>query len=284
MIGKRVALFLTMVLAAGAARAADPAFAVMAANLSGSDFEYDESADRVFQGLKPDIVAIQEWTVAGGDRRAFVDRNFGPDFSFAVESEPNDEVPNGVISRWPITASGEWTDRVVQNRDFVWATIDLPGPRDLHVVSVHFKSGESWYQKKGRQREAVALLDCIRQAGWPADDYLVIAGDLNTVSRSEPLFQIWASLVSDARQPADQQGDKDTNIPRQQCYDYVLPSLALDALHVPVEVGGQTFPDGLVFDSRLWSPPPPPIRPGDSAEEDLQHLPVMKAFRIPAAE
>lgn len=281
MIGKRGGLILAALLAAGAARAAALTFTVMAANLSGSDFEYDESADRVFQGLKPDIVAIQEWTVAGGDRRAFVDRNFGNEFFFCVENEPRDKVPNGVISRWPITASGEWPDRVVQNRDFVWATIDLPGPRDLHVVSVHFKSGESWYQKKGRQREAAALLDYIRRAGWPADDYLVIAGDLNTVSRNEPLFKIWASLVSDARQPADQKGDKDTNIPRQQCYDYVLPSPALDALHVPVEVGGLVFPDGLVFDSRLWSPPPPPIRPGDSAEEDLQHLPVMKAFRLP---
>ena len=279
MIGKCHFLSFALMLGAGAARGDDLAFTVMAANLSGSESTYGEPAERMFRGLKPDVVAIQEWNVAGGDLRAFVERNFGPDFHFYVEQESWDKMPNGIISRWPILASGEWTDRVVGNRDFAWATVDLPGPRDLHVVSVHFKSGETWFQKKGRQRQAAALVEYIRRAKWPADDYFVIAGDLNTVSRNEPIFKVLSRFVSDRRHPADQQGDKDTNIPRQQCYDYVLPNPALEARQVPVELGGLSFPDGLVFDSRLWSPPPEPIRPGDSAEEGLQHLAVMKRFR-----
>ncbi|HOW97595.1 MAG TPA: endonuclease, partial [Kiritimatiellia bacterium] len=141
MMGKRGGLILAGWLAAGAAGAAELTFTVMAANLSGSDFEYDESADRVFQGLKPDIVAIQEWTVAGGDRRAFVDRNFGKDFFFCVENEPRDKVPNGVISRWPILSAGTWDDPQVPDRGFAWARIDLPHvTNDLYVVSVHLHS------------------------------------------------------------------------------------------------------------------------------------------------
>ncbi len=279
--GHWLVLGLGLLLGAVSVRGADLAFTVMAANLSGLESTYGEPARRIFQGLKPDIAGIQEWNITDADRRVFVDRNFGTGFYFCVESEYRDKVPNGVISRWPITASGEWIDRIVGNRDFMWATIDLPGPRDLHVVSVHFKSGESWYQKKGRQRQATALVEYIRQAGWPAGDYLVIAGDLNTVSRNEPALKTLSGLVSDRRQPADQAGDKDSNIPRQQCYDYVLPNPAMEALHVPVVIGGVTFPDGMVFDSRLWSPPPPPIQPNDSAAEGMQHLCVMKSFRLP---
>ena len=48
----------------------------------------------------------------------------------------------------------------------------------------------------------------------------------------------------------------------------------------PTVLDGKTFSAGLVFDSRLWSPPPPPVEREDSAR-DLQHLPVMKTFRIP---
>lgn len=286
MIGKYLhrALLGLVLLLAGRADAADLVLTIMAGNLSGAGSAYEESAERIFQGLKPDIVAIQEWNVAGGDRRAFVDRNFGTGFHFYVESEKPSGVPNGIISRWPILVCGEWEDRVVANRDFAWATIDLPGPRNLHVISVHFKSGETWFQKKGRQREAAALVTYLRRAAWPPEDFLVIAGDLNTISRNEPALDILGRIVSDAHQPADQAGDKDTNIPRQQCYDYVLPNPALETLHVPVEIGGLTFPEGMVFDSRLWSPPPPPIRPGDSAAEGLQHLAVIKAFRIPDAE
>ena len=279
MIGKWRFLVLALLLAV-TARGADFALTVMAANLSGLESTYGEPGRRIFQGLMPDIVAIQEWNITDANPRDFVDRNFGTGFHFYVESEYRDKIPNGIISRWPITASGKWVDTIVGNRDFVWATMDLPGPRDLHVVSVHFKSGETWFQKKGRQRQAGALAEYIRRANWPATDYLVIAGDLNTASRNEPALKILSSLVSDRRQPADQNGDKDTNIPRNQEFDYVLPNPALEALHVPVVIGGVTFPVGMVFDSRVWSPPPPPIQPDDSAQEGMQHLAVMKAFRL----
>ena len=277
----KVGMALAWLCAAGAARTAELAFTIMAANLSGGDSTYGPPAERIFQGLKPDVVAIQEWTVAGGTHRAFVDRVFGTGFAFYVESQPRDDVPNGIISRWPIKASGEWMDRIAGNRDFAWATIDLPGPRDLHVVSVHFKSGTDGYSKLGRRRQADALMRHIRRAKWPATDYLVIAGDLNVIGRNETTLRLLGQLVSDRHQPADQRGDRHTNIPRNQEYDFVLPGPSLDALHAPVAVGGRIFPEGLVFDSRIWTPAPPPIRTNDSAGENLQHLAVMKAFRLP---
>ena len=53
--------------------------------------------------------------------------------------------------------------------------------------------------------------------------------------------------------------------------------------NAPTELGGQKFPAGLVFDSRLWNPLPPPAEWEDTAR-DLQHLPVMKTFRVPLEE
>ena len=51
--------------------------------------------------------------------------------------DPAMQVGNAILSRWPILESGEWDDTSVSNRDFAWARIDIPGPRDLWVVSVH---------------------------------------------------------------------------------------------------------------------------------------------------
>ena len=49
------------------------------------------------------------------------------------------DIPNGIISRYPIVASGSWVDTVQSqpNRGFAWAQIALPGTNDLYVVSVH---------------------------------------------------------------------------------------------------------------------------------------------------
>jgi len=65
--------------------------------------------------------------------RSFVNTAFGS--SFSSYREAGAPIPNGVISRWPIVASGEWDDPYVTNRDFAYARIDIPGPKDLWVVS-----------------------------------------------------------------------------------------------------------------------------------------------------
>ena len=61
-------------------------------------------------------------------------------------------------------------------------------------------------------------------------------------------------------------------------YDYVLPSPLLNAKHATLTIAGVAFPEGMVFDSRVWAPPPAPIRTNDSVGTDMQHLAVMKRF------
>src|SRR2546428_9431395 len=86
---------------------------IMAANLNGNTQSYQPFAIRIFQGLKPDIIAIQEFNYSNNtpaDFRSLVDSAFGPDFSYFRESGYS--LPNGIISRFPIIASGSWLDTV----------------------------------------------------------------------------------------------------------------------------------------------------------------------------
>lgn len=263
----------------------DETFTIATANLSAQtaacDSEYDDASQRILRGLKPDILAVQEFVLPAGDTyAAFVERNFGTGFHYFVEVEASNScaIPNGVISRWPIVASGEWSDPYVGYRDFVWATIDIPGPRNLHLVSVHLDYGEP----PDREPEARAITNYIAQMGWPTSDYVVIAGDLNTSTRTDPAVLVLTNIVRDTHQPADQLGNKNTNSNRQKPNDYVLPSPNLDARHRSVVMNSVTFADGLVFDSRVWSASllPPPIQQNDSGSTGIQHMVVVKRFAV----
>ena len=69
------------------------------------------------------------------------------------------QIPNGIISRFPIIESGSWDDPVLNNREFAWAHLRLPEKRDLWVVSVHLHSkGES-----SRATQAAALAKFIAE-------------------------------------------------------------------------------------------------------------------------
>jgi subtilisin-like proprotein convertase family protein/endonuclease/exonuclease/phosphatase family metal-dependent hydrolase len=293
-VAKSIVLTLTNLSGAttGAARRAvidlrdNDGFTVMAANLaiqtSACSSIYGDAPARIFRGLKPDIVAIQEFNVTNaGGHAAFVRENFGSNYYYWVENETDPcAIPNGIISRYPIILSGEWADGEsgAGFRDFVWATIDLPGPRNLHVVSVHFTQSGG---PAARQNEARKLTNYIAQANFPPDDYVVVAGDLNTTSRTDTVLQILTNVVVDTRPPADQNGDRDTNSGRNEIFDFVLPEPDLDALHQPLTLGGLTFTNGMVFDSELWVSPPEPILVTDSHTAGIQHMAVMKLFSFP---
>ena len=257
---------------------------VMTANLTdrttNNQFRYIATSERIFKALRPDVVAIQEWLVTNASRRAYVDAVFGTNYYFFVESYSGSELPNGVISRWPITASGEWNDTQVSGRDFAWAAINLPGTQDLRVVSVHLKSGSAAADEATRKKEAAILTNEIRKAKWPAADFIVVAGDFNTPNRNDDSLLTLSNVVTDAGQPADQAGDKDTNLTRAYPYDYVLPNPLFHSCMVPLTLGGIVFPNGLVFDSRVWAAPPAPVQTNDSAGTDMQHLAVMKQFAL----
>ena len=246
------------------------------ANLtSGGGQTYETPGRRILRSLMPDVIAIQEFRVSSGSRRAFVDEVFGTNYHFVVEAGVT--LPGGIVSRWPILDWGIWPDPVVGNRNFVWATIDLPNGQPLHVAGVHFLASGS---AADRNQQAQNLASQI-QAHFNPSDFIVVAGDLNTQNRSEQALITLGQIVSDARQPADQNTNPNTNRGRNRPYDFVLPNPSLEEHHIPLRIGTHTFTQGLVFDTRLWSDPPHPSLPSDSDATDMQHMAVLKTFAFP---
>ncbi len=279
---------------------ADQVIRIMAANTtSGSLQSYPTDnlgpagglsgpGNRIFQGLDPDIVLVQEMNVGVGagkntaaTYRAWVDGNFGTTFAYRVET--GKQLPNGIISRFPIMESGVWEDAQIDNREFIWAKIDIPGDKDLWVISVHFSSGGG---SSTRQAQALALRAKILEI-IPAADYLVLGGDLNTNGRGEQCISTLSAVLSTgAPYPVDQNGQDGTNASRAKPYDWVIPDADLNARSTPLTVGNRTFPSGLVYDSRVTTPysfRPAPILAGDSGAPSMQHMAVMRAFLIPTA-
>ena len=255
---------------------------LMAANLtSGTGQDYNPGHGiRIFQGTDADVVMIQEFnylTDSAADLRTFVDTAFGTGFSYYREAGA--QIPNGIISRYPIIAAGEWDDTQVSNRDFSWARIDIPGPKDLWAVSVHLLTTGS----SVRNTEATNLVRFIN-TNVPAGDFLVIGGDFNTGSRSEACFSTFSQVVSTASPyPADRNGNTNTNAGRSSPYDHVLVDSDLRAYQTSVVMGSSTFANGLVVDTRVYSPLSDisPALSGDSGASGMQHMGVIKDFIIP---
>ena len=256
---------------------------LVAGNLtSGTKQAYEAAGTRIFRGLAPDVAMIQELNVGGNtpsEIRTFVDQAFGTDYSFA-RGAASEQIPNGVISRFPIVASGEWIDSTVANRAFTWAQIDIPGPIDLYAISVHLLSSSS----ASRTTEAGLLKQNI--LALPADAYVVLGGDFNTGSRTEACVQALAPvLVTTGPFPVDQNGQGNTNANRNKPYDWVLASGNLQALETPVVIGGNSFVHGLVADTRVYAPIADlaPALAADSAASNMQHMGVVRDFALPTA-
>jgi endonuclease/exonuclease/phosphatase family metal-dependent hydrolase len=256
---------------------------LMAGNITSGNLQaYEQPGIRIFKGLAPDVAMIQEFNVGGNttsEIRTFVDSAFGTDYTFA-RGASSEQIPNGIVSRFPIVASGEWTDTTVGNRQFTWAQIDVPGAIDLYAISVHLLSSSS----ASRTTEAGLLKQQILQL--PANAYVVLGGDFNTGSRTEACVQTLAPvLVTTGPFPVDQNGQGNTNANRNKPYDWVLASSNLDALETPVVIGSHTFADGLVADTRVYSPIAElaPALAADSAASNMQHMGVVRDFVLPDA-
>lgn len=274
-------------LAFGLARAEPLMIRAVAANLT-SDNRQSYSPDngnhsnpegagaRILRALKPDIVMIQEFNTTIPTRQ-WINQTLGENFVFMAEAGM--QIPNGIISRFPIIESGSWDDPVLNNREFAWAHLRLPEKRDLWVVSLHLHSkGES-----SRATQAAALAKFITDK-VPKDALLLVGGDLNTRSTGESCFkQLATVVVIPENPPADQNGDITTNAPRNRPYDWVLASAPLDKSAVPVNLADTAFPHGLVFDSRVFEPLEKiaPVQKSDSGVPNMQHMAVVRDFRLP---
>lgn len=255
---------------------------VLAGNItSGNNQQYVGAGTRILQALLPDVALLQEFEMTNGTtHRAWVNETFGTNFHYYVETEGTDNIPNGIVSRWPILDSGEWTDPLVGDRDFAWATIDVPGTQHLHAVSVHLKASSGY--ESTRTSQARSLTNNVALKGWLTNGFVVIGGDFNLQVRTETALKVLTNIVSDMRQSADQVGNRNTNSGRDNPYDLVLPSYNLDARNKTYNAWGYSFPNGIVFDTRItWANGlPPPALADDSADFNMQHMAAMKVFEL----
>lgn len=279
--------FLVSFVVFGIARAEPLTIRAVAANLtSGTKQSYspdngnhsnpEGAGARILKALKPDIVMIQEFNTSGPVRQ-WINNTLGENYNFMREEDV--QIPNGIISRFPIVASGSWDDPEITNREFAWAQLHVPDKSDIWVVSVHLHSkGE-----KSRDTETAALARFIADK-VPKDSLILIGGDFNAHATEEPCFkQLAPVVVIPANPPADQSGEISTNAARKHPYDWVLASPPLDQAAVPVKLADGEFPHGLVFDSRVFEPldKVTPVQKSDSGVPNMQHMAVVRDFRLP---
>ena len=261
---------------------------LMAANTtSGNNQSYEAPGTRIFQGLDPDIVMIQEFNVGDNSTAtigAWVTSTFGAGYTYFREPG-GQSIPNGIISRYAILASGEIDDTALSDRDFAWARIDVPGSIDLWAISVHLKASGGSTNVTTRNNQATAIRTWV-QANVPSGAFLVIAGDYNTQNNSEScLTTLGTVVVSTSPYPADQSGNSNTNEGRNNPYDRVLVNTTLNAYKTAVTIGNNSHTNGLVFDSEVYTPlsAVSPVLSGDSHVTGMQHMAVVKDFLIPSA-
>jgi len=255
---------------------------IAAANLTSGNLQsYDPGEGiRILQGLHADIVLMQEvnFGLDGiDDLRQLTDDVCGQECTIARGSG---QIPNAVISRYPVLDAGVWVDPQVQNRDFAWARLDVPGPIDLWAVSVHLLTSNP----SERDAEAAALVVAI-DGMVPGSDLLVMGGDFNTHARDEPALTTLAAHFSvTAPYPVDGDGNEFTNTTRTRPYDWVLASPGLRALEIPVLIGAAHFDAGLVVDTRVYTPlgDLSPAEINDSGSSNMQHMAVARDFLLPA--
>ncbi len=255
---------------------------VMAANISsGPSLVYGPAEGvRIFQGLHPDVVLIQELVVGGNTTAevdSFVTTTFGAGFSYY--REPAVQIPNGIISRYPILDAGTWVDPAVANRGFAYAKLDVPGPHPLWAVSLHLLT-------TGANQRATEVTSLVAQVKTliPAADYLVLGGDFNTPVRTEACITGLSEIVvTSAPYPADGAGNQNTSGPRSKPHDWLLADSDLSAFGLPVAIGQRGYVGGLVFDSRVFTPlsDVAPVQVMDSAAQNMQHMPVVRDFLVP---
>jgi hypothetical protein len=242
---------------------------------SGNSMNYDDGEGiRVLKGIDADVVLIQQFVYTANTYSNFATSTLGSGTQFF---RGTGSIPTGILSRYPIVQSGEWTDPTLSNRTFSWAKIDIPGDKFLWAVSVHFSTVET-----SRNLEASELVSKIH-ANIPTSDYLVVGGDFNCETHTEALFSTLAAEVTiPANFPVDQANDPSTNAPRTKPYDNILFDADLQGLETPTVVGTNSFPSGLVLDTRTYTPLADfaPAQVADSAAHT--HLAVLRDFDLAA--
>ncbi len=276
---------------------------------SGNRQSYDLGHGiRIIQALKPDVVMLQEFNYNNDNEESFnelVELMFQdpgcltstPKRCYYYSAQEG-SLPNGILSKYPIVESGFWDDTQISNRALNYVRVDIPGDKDLWLISVHLATTTS-----KRVNAARNLVDGIR-ANIPEDAYILLGGDFNTNSRyiktdgtySEETLNILDDIFYlDGPHPTDRYEEEGTNAGRDNPYDWVLATPNLKEYQVTTNycdfelpdnsLSVCNYPNGLVFDTRDFSSTDltryfSPALTGDSDASQMQHMAVVKDFDI----
>ena len=269
------------------------AIRIVAGNITSGNYQaydtagYDEGI-RIFKALKGDIMLVQEFNHA--NLQSMADQVCPVATCYYSIDSTSFQIPNGVISRWPITSSGWWDDPTLTNRELAWAIIDIPGDRDIFAISVHLHT-----DPVSDQQIAAAVIadevDVIKSAN-PGKYYFVVGGDFNGPSSVDSsYFGKHGDFYVSGPDPVDDNGDEATNATGSKQYDFVLAGTDIHAFQIGVvypsniDSSTKTYTNGLVFDTRVYSQGEldeffPGTDTSDSGASSMQHMAIVKDFFI----
>ncbi len=267
---------------------------IVAGNItSGNKQSYDPGHGiRIFQALKPDIALVQEMNYknnSDSDYKNFAQQIVGTN-CYAID-DADYQIPNGVVSKYPITSHGYWKDPKINNRALMWAVVDIPGDTDIFAVSVHLHTKPTTDQTTA----AKVIVDEIAKVKEknPGKYYYVVGGDFNgPTAVSSDGFGKNNTFYVGGPHPVDENGDEETNANGSNQYDFVLADYPLHEFQVPVvyysnedSTKTKCYENGLVFDTRVYSQSVldeyfSPAETGDSGASQMQHMAVVKDFLI----
>ena len=255
----------------------------MAANITSGNYSAYSPGHgvRIFKAVKPDIVMIQEFNWYRSDESdlsAFKLISEAFDQSYYVH-RGNGSIPNGIISRYPIIDSGYWKSNKQNNRDWDWAIVDLPGSKELLVISVHLGTDTN-------TAEVPSLMNSIKNK-VTADSkkkmtyFTMIGGDFNRNYEGNKSLKDY--FRTDGSLPEDQSGDSSTNAARKKTLDHLFVDKDFDRKEIPVQIGSRSYPNGHVFDSRVYKRygelgSVSPVQGDDSGATNMQHMAVIRDF------
>lgn len=273
-------------------------FRAMAANIStGNNQSYDPGHGiRIFKAVKPDIVMIQEFRYGRNnddDINSMVSSTFGPDYFYSRGRYIDKNwIPNGIISRYPIIESGYWKSNLANNRDWEWAILDLPGKKELLVVSLHLLTDDNAKEIGPLTREIENRIADDKKKNL--DYYVMVGGDFNSSTvlngKTDLKRVVYTSFSNNGSRPKDQDGDTTTNATRGKTLDVLLVDKELQQKEIPAKIGRHSYNNGHVFDSRVYSrrgelDDVPPVQADDCKGGKPiynQHMAVIRDFEFTA--
>ncbi len=270
---------------------------VLASNLTSGNYQtYEEEGINILKALKADIILVQEFNY-DGEISNFVKTTFGDEFTyFRGTPTGNGDIPNGVISRYPIIDKGEWKDERVNDRLIDWVIIETPAKK-IFAVSVHLKAKENKYQIKAAELISKKIYN--HRVAHPNEYFYIVGGDFNGAAslcrdnscngfKKYNNENIFYTALPDPYSEYNRGTTTNATKTRQLDFilvDYSLKDFQISTDYCKTEDDCKSYPSGLVFRSDEYSQSDldryfSPVQTNDSEVMQMQHMGVVKDFLI----